>query len=404
MKYAVWFVRLLFAAWMIPAGVNHFIRIFPQPMGNQLLSKELISALIDSNLFDLVKLVELVAGIGVLTGIYAPLAVLICVPVSFCVFFWDAPLEGWASRAARFGYATLLSNLLLCVAYVKSYASLFVPRWSAQSMKQLALFGRIILGAWMLANGINHFFGPFWAHPTGTTPHAVQLMDAFTHSGLLGVAMAIQLVAGALLLAGIFVPLALVVLMPVSTCALFWSLILEHRALGALLALVVFALNALLMFTHLDAYKGVLQRRALTLGESANSANIYDSLFARPNGRSSRGEFIGGLVTLLAVVAFYAFLVTGLTAKWCIVVLLIPATILLARRLHDMGRSAWPLVVPVALLIAAFSFWISPDKPQGSLTAALPLVAMGVAAAFALWGCLGNGQSTGNRFGPAVAG
>ena len=31
MKYAVWLVRLWYAAWMIPAGLEHFIYIFPQP-------------------------------------------------------------------------------------------------------------------------------------------------------------------------------------------------------------------------------------------------------------------------------------------------------------------------------------------------------------------------------------
>lgn len=128
MKYAVWFVRLLFAAWMIPAGVNHFLPIFPQPMGSQPLSRELIVALIDSHLFDLVKLVELLAGFAVLVGFHAPLAALICMPVSFCVFYWDAPLEGWGSRAALFGEATLLANLLLCVAYLKSYRAMFTLR------------------------------------------------------------------------------------------------------------------------------------------------------------------------------------------------------------------------------------------------------------------------------------
>lgn len=131
MKYAVWFVRLLFAAWMIPAGLNHFIPLFPQPMGSQPLSQELIRALIDSQLFDLVKLVELVAGLGVLLGFYMPLVLLICLPVSFGVFYWDAPLEGWGSRAALFGYATLLCNVLLCLAYFKSYRSMFTLRAEA---------------------------------------------------------------------------------------------------------------------------------------------------------------------------------------------------------------------------------------------------------------------------------
>ena len=92
MKYAVWFARLLFATWMIPAGLNHFVPLFPQPMGSQPLSHELIVALIDSHLFDIVKAVELIAGISVLTGLYTPLALILCMPVSFCVFFWDAPL------------------------------------------------------------------------------------------------------------------------------------------------------------------------------------------------------------------------------------------------------------------------------------------------------------------------
>lgn len=132
MKYAVWFVRFLFAAWMIPAGVNHFIPIFPQPMGSQPLSQELIRALIDSNLFDLVKAVELIAGVGVLVGFYTPLMLLICLPVSFNVFYWDAPLEGWGSRAAQFGYATFASNLLLCLAYWKSYRTMFTLRAEAK--------------------------------------------------------------------------------------------------------------------------------------------------------------------------------------------------------------------------------------------------------------------------------
>jgi uncharacterized membrane protein YphA (DoxX/SURF4 family) len=130
MKYAVWFVRLVFAAWMIPAGLNHFVPLFPQPLGSQPLSHELIVALIDSRLFDLVKAVELVAGICVLTGFFAPLALLLCMPVSFCVFYWDAPLEGWGSRAALFGYSVLTCNLLLCIAYHRSYRAMLALRSS----------------------------------------------------------------------------------------------------------------------------------------------------------------------------------------------------------------------------------------------------------------------------------
>jgi hypothetical protein len=134
-------------------------------------------------------------------------------------------------------------------------------------MKQLVPVGRLIFGAWMLAIAANHFFS-VWPEPTGHEPLAVQLMAAFVHSRLFDVAMAIELVTGALILTGFFVPVALCVVMPVSTCALYWSVILEHQPVGAALALVVFALNGLLMLAYIDYYRGALQRRALTLGEA----------------------------------------------------------------------------------------------------------------------------------------
>jgi putative oxidoreductase len=135
-------------------------------------------------------------------------------------------------------------------------------------MTHLVLVGRLIFGAWMLANGANHFFFSLWPIPTGHEPLAVQLMAALVHSHLFDVAMAIQLVAGALILSGFLVPVALCVVMPVLTCAIYWSVILDHQPLSAVLALVAFAINGLLMLAYIDYYKGVLRRRALTLGEA----------------------------------------------------------------------------------------------------------------------------------------
>jgi uncharacterized membrane protein YphA (DoxX/SURF4 family) len=128
MKHAVWFVRLIFAAWMIPAGINHFSRLYPQPMGNQPLSAEVITALIDSGLFDLVKAVELAAGLCLLFGFRVPLALLVLLPVSFNVWYWDTALQGWWSVSAIYGWAILSCNVLLCLAYFESYRPLFARR------------------------------------------------------------------------------------------------------------------------------------------------------------------------------------------------------------------------------------------------------------------------------------
>jgi uncharacterized membrane protein YphA (DoxX/SURF4 family) len=135
-------------------------------------------------------------------------------------------------------------------------------------MKHLVLAARLLFGAWMVANGANHFFFSLWPEPMGHEPLAAQLMSALVHSRLLDVVMAIELVAGALILTGFFIPIALCVVMPVSTCAMFWSVVLDHQPLGAALALTAFALNGLLMLAYIDYYRGTLQRHAPMLGEA----------------------------------------------------------------------------------------------------------------------------------------
>jgi uncharacterized membrane protein YphA (DoxX/SURF4 family) len=127
MKYPIWFVRLVFGGWMVPAGLNHFVPLFPQPQGTG-LSGEVFHALFDSHLFDVVKAVELLAGISVLTGVYTPLMLVVCMPVSFCVFWWDDPLSGWGTAANKFGQAVLLCNCLLCLAHWPSYRTMFTLR------------------------------------------------------------------------------------------------------------------------------------------------------------------------------------------------------------------------------------------------------------------------------------
>ena len=127
MKYPIWFVRLIFGAWMVPAGLNHFLPLFPQPQGRG-LSGEVFQALFDSHLFDIVKAVELLAGLSVLTGVYTPLMLVVCMPVSFNVFWWDNPLSGWGTPANPYGQAVLGCNLILCLAYWKSYRSMFTLR------------------------------------------------------------------------------------------------------------------------------------------------------------------------------------------------------------------------------------------------------------------------------------
>ena len=139
MKYAVWFVRLIYAAWMIPAGLNHFIRLYPQPTGNQPLSIEVFLALLDSGLFTLVKATELVVGLAVLLGFRLPIFLLMALPVSFNVWYWDTELQGWWTGSAIYGWSVMGCNLLLCLAYWESYRPMFAKDVKAElAMPRLA--------------------------------------------------------------------------------------------------------------------------------------------------------------------------------------------------------------------------------------------------------------------------
>ena len=140
MKYAVWLVRLWYAAWMIPAGLEHFIHIFPQPGYNTTrpLAHEMLFALLHSHLFDVVKAVELLTGIAVLFGFFTPLMLLVCMPVAFCVFWWDAPLSTWNYGSVMAGGRVLASDVLLCVAFVGCYRAMFPLRAKPQLPRHLA--------------------------------------------------------------------------------------------------------------------------------------------------------------------------------------------------------------------------------------------------------------------------
>jgi hypothetical protein len=197
---------------------------------------------------------------------------------------------------------------------------------------------RLAFGAWMAFNGLNHFLYPLVAMPEGAQPLAAQLLAAFGNSRLLDVAMALELAGGALLLAGVFVPFALALLMPLSTCALYWALLLNQEPLWALLALLAFALNGLLMLAYLDHYRGVLRGDAVAAGETREAS--YGRLFANPLSDAPRAAYPGAFVVLLAAIAFYYWVVPFASGDYGLIVLLFPTVVLLAGWGRQLAKRA----------------------------------------------------------------
>lgn len=118
----------------------------------------------------------------------------------------------------------------------------------------------------------------------------------------------------------------------------------------------------------------------------------YESLYENPDGRTARHEYIPAMLVLVAVAAFFGFVVRGRTATFCMLVLLYPGWVLLTRRLHDMGRSAWPLLVPALPLLATFAMWLGYAQFGGRAGQVLPWIALLLAGAFATWGAVGKSR------------
>ncbi|MFM1887186.1 MAG: hypothetical protein RL026_2343 [Pseudomonadota bacterium] len=122
----------------------------------------------------------------------------------------------------------------------------------------------------------------------------------------------------------------------------------------------------------------------------------YEQLFSDPRGRTARADFLPALLVLAAAIAFFMFLVKGRTAQFCVLVLLYPALVLHARRLHDMGRSGWLLAVPAALLLVWFGGWLGYLDLTGAAAGPLPWATLAASAAVVLWCATGNSVKTPN--------
>lgn len=111
-------------------------------------------------------------------------------------------------------------------------------------MKIFSLIARLLLGLMFTVFGLNGFFH-FLHQPPPPSQMALQFFVALSTSHYLVIVFALQLVAGVLLLAGLFVPLALVMLAPILVNILNYHLLIDPKGIGpgifaTLLWLIVF--------------------------------------------------------------------------------------------------------------------------------------------------------------------
>ncbi len=126
-------------------------------------------------------------------------------------------------------------------------------------MRIAGTVARILLGLMFTVFGLNGFlhFLPMKGGPL--SPLAMQYMGAIAGSHILQIAFAVQLVTGLMLLAGVFVPLALVLLGPVLANILLYHGTMDPKGIAP--GLVAFALWLIVFFSVLPSFGGIFRAR-----------------------------------------------------------------------------------------------------------------------------------------------
>ena len=123
---------------------------------------------------------------------------------------------------------------------------------------------RVLLGVVFLVFGLNGFLS-FIPQPP-PDPDAGALLGAFVESGYLMTFVKLtEVVVGALLLANRFVPLALVVLMPVTLNIFLLHAFLDPALPGMAVAVVVLTLNVFLLWAYRAHYAPLKEATAVPL-------------------------------------------------------------------------------------------------------------------------------------------
>ncbi len=120
---------------------------------------------------------------------------------------------------------------------------------------------RIVLGLIFFVFGLN-----FFLHFIPTPPPTGGVADAFTgglfQSGyFFPMLKGLEVVLGALLLIGYFIPLALVVLMPISINILLFHAFLSPE--NTVIGIVILLLHVYLAWVYLDYYKPLFMRKTV---------------------------------------------------------------------------------------------------------------------------------------------
>lgn len=120
-------MRLFLGLFLIANGLNFWFHFLPLNRPPSDLANQLMDALIATRLIEMVKFVEMGAGLALLANRYVPLAMLVMTPLSVIIFWLDFVLIG-TPQTIIYGVLLLIPQAWLMASLARSYAPILRPR------------------------------------------------------------------------------------------------------------------------------------------------------------------------------------------------------------------------------------------------------------------------------------
>lgn len=134
--------QFFFGGWFLFHGLNHYLHFFNQPSGSGQGMKDLINVLIDSGMFDVVKILEILTGALMVLNRFVPLAIVLAFPITVVISFMNFTMGD--SFGIVVGWISIILNIVMALGYMHRYLPMLAFEVEDPSTEGLEEFFQII--------------------------------------------------------------------------------------------------------------------------------------------------------------------------------------------------------------------------------------------------------------------
>lgn len=159
--------------------------------------------------------------------------------------------------------------------------------WNLGTIVKLVLSAmRLYLGGWMIMSGTSYWLTQLglptiFPQPVGNTPLSSQMLVTMIEVGLFDVVKTCEIVGGLMLVFNRFVPLGLIICLPISGVVWYNAIILNHRFdrlfSPTYMGVMCFYMNILVMLAYVKYYAPLLVPKT-SMGGIKDFGKLFDAL------------------------------------------------------------------------------------------------------------------------------